>query len=119
MASAKRILAAGAAAAVMAAGGAAGIPLPANAASAGLVSPVGSVFSGTVEIASTNGLLVERRQKKGSSTLIAVDTDSQTVVSKGGQALSVEDLAKGAVVIVSGTKEDDGSILASKIIIRS
>jgi len=118
MASAKRLLAAGAAAAVMVAGGAAGIPLPADAASSGLASPVGSVFSGTVEIASTNGLLVERRQKKGSSTLITVDTDAQTVVSKGGQERSIEDLAKGAQVIVSGTKVDDGSILASKIIIR-
>jgi hypothetical protein len=121
MASAKRMLAAGAAAAVMAAGGAGALPAPAAAAGAGggMVSPVGSVFSGTIEIASTDGLLVERRQKKGGGALVAVDTDASTVVSKGGLALSVEDLAKGAQVIVSGTKTEDGAVLASKIIIRA
>jgi hypothetical protein len=118
MASAKRVFAAGAAAAVMAAGGAGAIPAPAAAAAGSMVAPVGSVFSGTIEIASTNGLLVERRQRKGSAQLISVDTDAATVVSRGGQALSVEDLARGAEVIVSGAKQEDGSILASKIIIR-
>ncbi|HVW82591.1 MAG TPA: DUF5666 domain-containing protein [Candidatus Paceibacterota bacterium] len=120
MASTKQVLAAGAAAAVMAAGGAAGIPAPAAAAGAGaLEPPVGSVFSGTIEIASTQGLLVGRKQKKGGGQLIAVDTDASTVVSKGGLERSVEDLASGAEVIVSGAKQEDGSILASKIIIRN
>ena len=114
----KKILAAGAAAAVMAAGGAGAIPALAAGASKTGLAPVGSVFSGRIEIASTSGLLVERRNKKGSPILINVDTDAETVVSKGGQARSLEDLAQGAEVIVSGIKEADGSILASKIIIR-
>jgi hypothetical protein len=121
---AKKALATGAAGMLLAVGGG----VPALAASAGPVASgalepaVGSVFSGTIEIASTDGLLVERRQRKSSATapmLVSVDTDAQTVVSKGGQALSVEDLAKGAEVIVSGTKTEDGGLLASKIIIRN
>lgn len=102
--------------AVLAAGGA----LPAQAAQVpGAGDSIGSVFSGTVEIASTDGLLVERRQRKGAPALIMVDTDRDTIVSKGGVQQSVEDLSRGKEVIVSGTKTDDGSILASKIIIRS
>ena len=119
----KKALATGAAAAILAVGG--GVPAlaagPAPAASGALTPAVGSVFSGTVEIASTGGILVERRQRKPSATpmLVSVDTDAETVVSKGGQALSIEDLARGAEVIVSGTKTEDGGVLASKIIIRS
>jgi hypothetical protein len=120
---AKKALATGAAGMLLAAGGA----VPALAASAtpsstGAFEPaVGSVFSGTIEIASTDGILVERKQRKSASspTLVSVDTDAQTVVSRGGQALSIEDLAKGAEVIVSGTKTQEGTVLASKIIIRS
>lgn len=120
---AKKALATGAAGMLLAAGGA----VPAMAAGSsragtGALEPaVGSVFSGTVEIASTNGILVERRRRKdaGSATLVSVDTDAQTVVSRGGQALTVEDLAKGAEVIVSGTKTAEGTLLASKILIRN
>lgn len=118
----KKALAAGAAGMVLAAGGA----FPAAAAAApktradGVSEPaVGSVFSGTIEIASTDGLLVERKQRKGASALIAVDTDRETVVSKGGLTKSIEDLSQGAEVIVSGTKHADGAVLASKIIIRA
>ena len=109
-------MATSAAVAVLAAGGA----LPAQAAvrSRDAIDSVGSVFSGTVEIASTDGLLVERKQRKGTPALIMVDTDRNTVVSYGGQQKSVEDLSQGKEVIVSGTKTGDGSILASKIIIR-
>ena len=107
-------MATGAAVAIFAAGGA----LPAQAAAVRARDSVGSVFSGTIEIASTDGLLVERKQRKGSATLVMVDTDRDTVVSHGGQQKSVEDLAQGKEVIVSGTKTGDGSILASKIIIR-
>jgi hypothetical protein len=115
MADARRIMATGAAMAVFAAGGA----LPAQAAArARGADTVGSVFSGTVEIASTDGLLVERKQRKGTSALIMVDTDRDTVVSRGGQQQSIEDLAQGKEVIISGTKTEEGSILASKIIIR-
>lgn len=116
----KKALATGAAAAILAVGG--GVPAlaaaPAPAATGALTPAVGSVFSGTIEIASTGGILVERRGRK-SSSLVSVDTDAGTVVSKGGQAVSVEDLAKGAEVIISGTKTEDGGVLASKIIIRS
>lgn len=118
----QKALVVGAAGMILAAGGA----LPALAAQpqvpATATGPaVGSVFSGTIEIASTNGLLVQRRQRKqgGSVALINVDTDAQTVVSRAGQALSVEDLSKGAEVIVSGTRTDDGAVLASKILIRA
>lgn len=117
----KKALAAGAAGMLMAAGGALpALAAPAAGAVSGLEPVTGSVFSGTIEIASTDGLLVERRQRKQSAapTLITVDTDAQTIVSRAGQALSVEDLAKGAEVIISGTKNQDGSILASKILIR-
>ncbi len=123
MSKTRKALAAGAAGMILAAGGA----VPAMAATRtpvreGMAEPaVGSVFSGTVEIASTDGLLIERKQRKnaGNPTLIAVDTDRQTVVSKGGIAKSVEDLSQGAEVIISGTKLSDGAVLASKIIIRS
>jgi Domain of unknown function (DUF5666) len=117
MASAKRIAATGAAVAILAAGGV----LPAQA--AGTVrstrDSVGSVFSGTIEIASTDGLLVEKKRYKGGPLLIAVDTDRQTVVSQGGLQKSIEDLSAGNEVIVSGTRNGDESILASKIIIRT
>lgn len=123
MSSAKKVLATGAAGLLLAAGGAVpALAAPsANATAGALAAPVGSVFSGTIEIASTDGLLVERKQRKngGTGALVSVDTDAQTVVSRGGQALSVEDLAKGAEVIVSGTKGNDGTILASKILIRN
>lgn len=104
--------------AMFAAGGA----LPAQAAvrtNREVADSVGSVFSGTIEIASTDGLLIEKKRRKGNPVLIAVDTDRQTVVSRGGLQKTVEDLAQGKEVIVSGTKNEDGSILASKIIIRS
>lgn len=112
MASKKYAFAAGAAAAVFAASGAGAFPAYAAA------NSVGSVFSGTVEIASTNGILIARRQRKGDLELIAVDTDLRTVVSRGGQALSIEDLAQGSEVVVSGTKTEEGTVLASKILIR-
>ncbi len=122
---AKKALATGAAGMLLAVGG--GVPALAAsgatpAATGSLEPAVGSVFSGTVEIASTNGILVERRQRKASTsapTLVSVDTDAQTVVSRAGQALTIEDLAKGAEVIVSGIKTPEGAILASKILIRN
>ncbi len=116
MANPRKIVVTGAAVAVLATGGA--LPVQAATQALGATDSIGSVFSGTVEIASTDGLLVERKQRKGTPVLIMVDTDRDTVVSKGGQQQSVEDLARGKDVIVSGTKNTDGSILASKIIIR-
>lgn len=119
MSYAKKALATGAASVLLAASGA----VPALAGSmptTALSAPVGSVFSGIVEQTSAGGIRVERRQRKSGANplLVSVDTDAETVVSKGGQALSLEDLAPGAEVIVSGTKLADGGLLASKIIIR-
>lgn len=123
MSYAKKALATGAAGMMLAAGGAlpalaAGTP---QAGGGSLTPPVGRIFSGTIEVASTQGLLIGRRSRKngGTTNLEAVDTDAQTVVTRGGLALSVEDLSSGAEVIVSGTRTEEGSLLASKIIIRS
>jgi hypothetical protein len=115
MARTKRIIAASAAAAALMAASGAALPPPALAAGA---ASVGSVFSGTIEAASQDGILVERKQKSGASALIAVDTDRDTVVSRGGQQLPFAALSLGSEVIVSGTKTPDGAILATKIIVR-
>jgi hypothetical protein len=120
MSYAKKFLATGAAGMLLAAGGA--VPAMAAPRAAGALStPVGSVFSGVVEGASGESILVERRQRKpgASPVLVAVDTDAATVVSRAGQALPLEAIAHGAEVIVSGTKSPDGTILASKILIRT
>ena len=114
MASTRKMLATGAAAALLAAAGVTGAPVTAAAAG----RTVGSVFSGTVEAATRDAILVERKQRKGASALIGVDTDLDTVVSRGGQAVSLEQVPPGAEVIVSGTKTEEGTILASKIIVR-
>ena len=117
MADAKRIVATGAVVAVLAAGG----MLPARAVARDAQDATDSVenVSGTIGVAFTGDLLVEKKRRKGNSVLIAVDTDRQTVVSQGGIQKSMRDLSLGEEVTVFGTKITDGGILASKIVIRS
>lgn len=115
----KKFIAASAAGLALAASSA----LPALAAGesqgAGVGSPIGQIFSGILEEAAPDGLLVGKERRKGASELIAVDTDKNTVVSRGGELMALATIAAGSQVIVSGTKNKDGSVLASKIIVRT
>lgn len=118
----KKALAAGAASIVLAASGALPAFAAPNATGGSLANrtPVGSIFSGTVEAASGGGFLVGKRRRGDASaiTLIAVDVDAATIASKAGLEIPLEEVPAGATIIVSGTKNADGSVLASKIIVR-
>ncbi|HUY62528.1 MAG TPA: DUF5666 domain-containing protein [Candidatus Paceibacterota bacterium] len=50
---------------------------------------------------------------------VTVVTDTETVVTKAGQSIPFTSLASGIEIIVSGTRESNGTFLASKIIIRN
>ena len=108
--STKKFIVAGAAGLALAASGA----LPAFGA---VTSRLGTVFSGIVEGTSGPALLIERRQGK-SPVLVAVDTNEETAISRKGEVQDLSVLASGTPVIISGTQNRDGSVLASKIIIR-
>ena len=119
--SSKKKLVAGAAGLILAASGA----LPAVAAGGSStvngITPVGSIFSGTVETSDTGSLVVRRKRRAESSDsgLVAVDTDYTTIASRAGLSVPVGTIGPGTQVIVSGTRNQDGSVLASKIIVRS
>ena len=91
-------------------------------ASGTLSTSVGSVFAGTIEAALNGALLVGRKRRQDAAappSLVAVQTDAQTIVNRKGQAIDVDNLTIGTDVIVSGTKMESGIIQATKLIIRS
>jgi hypothetical protein len=114
MATARHVLATSAAAALLAA---AGVGLAPGSVTAARVS-LRDTFAGTVEMAASDAFVVERRQRDGTSVLIAVDTGLDTVVSRDGQQRPLADVRPGATVIVSGTQTPEGVVRASRIVIR-
>jgi hypothetical protein len=51
--------------------------------------------------------------------LVTVNTASTTKIMKDGKTATLADLATGEMAIVVGTKETDGSILATRLMVRT
>lgn len=82
----------------------------------------GRVVGGTVSAISGLTLTLEPKARHHATTTpaaITVDTSATTVISRNGQQISLTDIAAGSEAIVSGTHNADGSLEATKIIVRT
>lgn len=80
----------------------------------------GGIIGGTVESVAAGAFSLVPKTNPGKSARppVTVDTDTATVITKGGQPVPFTALTAGTSAIVSGTEAQNGLFLASKIIIR-
>lgn len=79
-----------------------------------MVEPSGSKLSGPVTAISDTTITMTNQK-----TSVTVTTSSSTVFLKGKDTASLSDVTTGAVITVYGTKQSDGSVSATYVLINS
>ena len=80
----------------------------------------GLIIGGTVTMVAPGEFILAPKShpNRPARPAVTVDTNIDTVITRAGQVVSPDALSTGSAVIVSGTRETNGALIASKVIIR-